>query len=226
MSGKSKLYKVVHTRPTLRTSPISIRVTDETTTEAIANAITNGNRVVALNFANNEKPHGGYDFRRGHTQEDYLFRETTIADTLKQEHYPICETPEDIRAFVSTGVRMQETTPCAQFMDVRNKTFAIITIAALRGPRVRHDLHNINIERYEHVQDRKNTEKRIKLICQIASRLHVHTLVTGAWGCGVFCNPIYEVCTIWKKYIALYEIPEVVFAIPAGDIHDRFAGFL
>jgi uncharacterized protein (TIGR02452 family) len=211
-------YKVRNTKSVPRVSPVRVRVTSETTSDAIARNLESGARIAALNFANNEAPHGGYDYTRGHTQEEYLFRETTIAETLVREHYPICESPEDSRAFVSTNVRLKH--------DPTGSVFTIITIAALTGLRVRSDLSDIDIDYYVHAVDRANTERRIRLICKIAARMHVDVLITGAWGCGVFCNPVYEVCQIWKKYIRKYEIPRVEFAIPPGHLHDLFSRFL
>jgi hypothetical protein len=187
--------------------------------DSIATAVScpSGSTIVVLNFANNDKPGGGYG-NRGHTQEEYLMRDTNLGDLLDPAAYPICESPSDTAAIITKDVSTLDG----------STRFIVITCPALAGPRVRDDLRNIDISYYMYDEDRINTEARIKLICAIAARVQVDTLILGAWGCGVFCNPVYEVCCMWKKYIKVYDIPRAVFPIPGehSPLRDLFKKFL
>lgn len=211
--------KIKNVRPVYRKNAISIansiRVINSDSLSAAVSELHSGKSVLVLNFANNSIPGGGYG-NRGHTQEEYLLRDTNLLDSLTaagiENLYPICAAPDDAAAILSRDIRI--TKPPA---DAVSGSISIITCPALAGPRVRNDLADIDISYFMYDQDRTNTEKRIALICATAARIGVDVLVIGAWGCGVFCNPVYELCLLWKKYIALYDIPKVVFPVPAGD---------
>lgn len=209
-------YEVRKTQSKPRTSDVRISVVDADSLTAASQA--HGKHVAVLNFANNNSPGGGYykSGQRGNTQEDSLIWDTDILGQLDGERYPICKTPEDACVFVTTDVTITKT----------ERRITILSCPAIAGPRVRDDLRDIDISYFVHDSDRANTEARIKLICKVASRMNVNTLVLGAWGCGVFCNPVYEICQIWRRYIEKYEIPDVIFAIPKGYLHNMFVRFL
>ena len=120
-------------------------------------------------------------------------RDTNLSECLQEDLYPICNSNEDACVIVSKNVNTHIHTP----------RISIFTCPALNGPRVRDNLEDIDISYFVHDEDRKNTEKRIKLICKISARLKIDVLILGAWGCGVFCNPVYELCVLWKKYITM-----------------------
>lgn len=208
-------YEVRKTKPRKRISPVNIQVIDSHSLNA---AVRSEGHVAVLNFANNNSPGGGYykSGSRGHTQEDSLIWDTDFLEQLDESKYPICKTPDDACVFVTTDVNIYE----------HDRKITILTCPALAGPRVRDDMRDIDISYFIHDEDRNNMESRINLICQIASRMNVQTLILGAWGCGVFCNPVWELCLLWKKYIEAYEIPNVVFAIPGGYLHNLFVKFL
>lgn len=215
--------KIKNIRPVYRENVINnVRVINNVHIHVIASdslstaidELCNGMSVLVLNFANNISPGGGYG-NRGHTQEEYLIRGTNLLDSLEKvgidKLYPICATPNDAAAILSRDIKI--TKPLAEDMSCM---ISIITCPALAGPRVRNNLEDIDISYFMYDEDRKNTEKRIDLICAAAARIGVDVLIAGAWGCGVFCNPVYELCLLWKKYIALYNIPKVVFPIPVS----------
>jgi len=203
-----------------KSKSISIKIIDNDSL-SIANEQDPQAHVLVLNFANNQKSGGGYG-NKGHTQEEYLLRDTNLGDELDESLYPICESPEDACAILSQNITVKSS----------GRKISIITCPALVGPRVRDNLEDIDISYFVFDNDRENTENRIRLICATAARLQVEVLVLGAWGCGVFCNPVYELCLLWKKYIQLYEIHKVVFPVPidhaSGNdyLHRMFVKFM
>lgn len=218
MSKNIKNIRPVYRKSVHVMDNVHIHIIASDSLSTAVDELRKGKSVLVLNFANNISPGGGYG-NRGHTQEEYLIRGTNLLDSLEKvcidKLYPICAAPNDAAAIISRNIKITE--PLAEDMSC---TISIITCPALAGPRVRNNLEDIDISYFMYDDDRKNTEKRIDLICAAAARIGVDVLIAGAWGvgrCGVFCNPVYELCLLWKKYIALYNIPKVVFPVPTGD---------
>lgn len=73
---------------------------------------------------------------------------------------------------------------------------------------------------YQNVSNAENTEalrERIEFVLGVAASNHVHTLILGAFGCGVFGQDAEEVAKIFKEYLkGDYRcFDTVIFAIPA-----------
>lgn len=207
-------YEVRKTRPKLRTSEVRISVVDADSLTVASEA--SGKHIAVLNFANNDSPGGGYykSGQRGNTQEDSLIWDTDILNQLDEERYPICKNPKDACVFVTTDVTITKN----------GKQITVLSCPPITGGEIHY--YYPAIWYFAHASDRANTEARIKLICQIASKMNVDTLVLGAWGCKVGASPIYDICKLWRKNIEKYEIPDVVFAMPDDYLCDWFNRFI
>ena len=78
--------------------------------------------------------------------------------------------------------------------------------------------------KYQHVTESENTKalrERIEFVLGVAASNHVHTLILGAFGCGVFGQDAEEVARIFKEYLDedYWCFDTVIFAIP--DDHSR-----
>lgn len=62
-----------------------------------------------------------------------------------------------------------------------------------------------------------NFEDRIKFAYNIAEERGVNTLITGAWGCGVFMQPPLETCKLLTNTLlqgGYSNLQNVYYAIP------------
>lgn len=66
---------------------------------------------------------------------------------------------------------------------------------------------------------------RIRFISNIVARHNIHTLILGAFGCGVFGQDPAEVSQIFKEEFACSNVARIVYAVPAGMDRTNFKAF-
>jgi uncharacterized protein (TIGR02452 family) len=173
--------------------------------------------VCVLNFANNFTP-GGPGRLQGSTQEEILFRRTTLGATLDAARYPLDDVENLGRAWKYRTLRLAYSPQVHVVRDTDGKyapmmfPLSVITCAAIQMPRTRDG-------RYENDEDRKVTRRKIQMILDIAIDRGHRVLVAGEWGCGAFLNPL-EVCEIWVEEIARRPIT-VAFPTFQRAFHEK-----
>jgi uncharacterized protein (TIGR02452 family) len=159
--------------------------------------------VAIHNFANPNKPCWGVV--KGMSQEEILFRQTNLGMTLMEEWYPITN-----KVIVSRDVIVMKDFGDGNF-PVRKDHFNVdvITSAAINTPKLKKKRMN--------QKDHDHTEMILRWTLAAASQYD--TFITGAWGCGLFNNPIPEMCEIWNTVLKDIEVPPtVIFAIPDNKL--------
>lgn len=148
---------------------------------------------VMLNLASNMYPGGGVNSGKK-AQEECIFRRTNAYMTHPLEWYPL-EPTELIYSPVVHAIKGldHKLLPTAQHCK-----FSMITIAALRKPRLDAD------GRYRSQEDRELMAAKIDAIFRVALAHGHDSLVLGALGCGVFQNPPKEVAAMFQQSINAY----------------------
>ncbi|KAK4182107.1 hypothetical protein QBC35DRAFT_421273 [Podospora australis] len=189
-------------------------------------------KVAILNMASPLSPGGG--FLNGATsQEESLCMRTTLLPSLKDEFYRLPElsviyTP-DVLVFRDEKGEDYATKKERWWVDV-------ISAAMLRQP----DLNDENGgETYARQKDREMVIQKMRLVMRVLQQKGVKRVVLGAWGCGVYGNPVNEIAAAWKSVLlgkkaekekgnGMKErkwegIEEVVFAVKERWMAERFA---
>jgi uncharacterized protein (TIGR02452 family) len=209
--SRSKTYSRNSTITPNPTIP-QITVTNETTGMAILRLADEQN-LCALNFASAKSPGGGY-LNGAIAQEEDLALASGLGASLStppsqkfyQEHaqYPSClhldlaiYSPR-VPFFRDPLWRMLPApVPCD-----------IITCAAPNTNKLKES----EPKSLPHVKGA--FERRIELILKLAQHHHVHTLILGAWGCGVFGNNPQQVATLFCAGILKHGgTPHIHFAV-------------
>lgn len=155
--------------------------------------------IVVHNFANGFAPCA--DACVGETQEEFLVRRTNVLRGLHRDLYPL---KKDV--LLSKNVRLLQH---PMRVDVISSA-ALDTPVLQDGRWVRGD--------YEHTRQTMATTL-------LASNTY-DIFITGAWGCGLFRNPIEEMCNLWNELIPLYGGKKIVFAIPDRKTYDIFEHYI
>lgn len=215
-------------------------------TDAISAAIKEskaGHSVLLVNFANNRIPGGDY---RGkyNAQEEDICRKTSLAFALdsnlgmqtKADLYPINRETQEAKGLLSPGIKVY-------WQQVSSGTFRqlsppiainIITVPAFDSKSVwragnespedakcfQEPYAEINGKRYYSFSPLGLELTRARIELQLAGAHHMgaHTLITGAFGCGVFGNKVEQVAQLYRDAIDRYGgcCQRVIFAIPGN----------
>ncbi len=148
-----------------------------------------------LNMASHTKLGGGVA-NGAQAQEECLFRCSNLFQ-ISPDLYPLNE--NDI--IWSKNVQFIKD---ASYNKIKTIICDVITLPAV----------NLNTEMVSQIPD--NYEElmcnKIKLMCNLAIRNNINTLILGAWGCGVFKNDPYYVAQLFKQVLSYYDFT-VIFAI-------------
>jgi len=157
------------------------------------------------NNASEFKPGGGV-VKGSLAQEECICRETTLYKTIKDCDYPLA--PDEM--LYSDEVYILKD---GSYNDIhQNPRIAVITAAALRKPHL--------VQGKYTGKDRKVMKQKIHMLLQTLYYHECETLVLGAWGCGVFGNPVDEVAEIYHYYLTgefKNAFKNVTFAILEKD---------
>jgi len=163
-----------------------------------------------LNFANAQTP-GGPTNLHGTTQEEVLWKRTSLGCTLSKSYYPIDDIVDKYQywhykshsVIYSPRVYVLRDDEYSIIDTHSPDIFSVISCAAINNPRT-------TGQKYLLDRDRVVTRQKIALMLDVAA-LHSHTFVAGQWGCGAFGNPL-EICSLWVEEINKRNI-DVVFPI-------------
>lgn len=159
------------------------------------------------NFANDFKPCAG--ITTGGSQEAQLFRRSNISQSLTPNLYPI-----------SPGIVLTKNVSCS------GVKFDVVTIATLCYPKKKEVGRDGDLVFEDFTDDceMKETKKRMKMVVQLATNYDI--FLTGAWGCGVFGNPMYGLCKMWNTVLAKYKIASTIFCTYSDKEFDHFNNFI
>lgn len=168
---------------------------------------------VVLNFANGQSP--CWNCVTEYTQEEDLFRRTTLGKTLTNDLYPLNDS-----LIVSKNVTVIKTGQMDNYYSLLKKSYKIdiISCAALFKPRLRFSKGAVF---YSNMKDKESMRLRIRNVLYQASKIS-DVFIVGAWGCGAFENPVTDICILWKEEIKKCRVKIVIFAIPDKFTYDKF----
>ncbi len=202
-----------------------IEIVNKDCLDAAQEAVEKGNKAVVLNFAGPEEVGGGFIDGTNGQEENICYRseiagfmsfhlaeQNAKLGTGKPLVYPLYDkllfTP-DVLVFRK---RREES---YMLLDTPFRV-GILTSAALVNPAVKQDGDKVI---YELEKDRNKTEELIRNQLYIAHKNGFDSVILGAFGCGAFKNPPYEVAKLYQKLLTTTfkgAFKEIVFAI-LGD---------
>lgn len=151
------------------------------------------------NFANGELPCAHLVV--GKSQEEVLFRTTTLSTCLTMNFYPL-----NSNVLLSKGVISFNIDNDYE----KNYIFDVLSSATIVDP---------FIFRNDYLPKDKQILKQTMLNTLEAVK-NYDVFITGAWGCGLFNNPIYNMCQLWNECLQITGPKRVVFAIPDNKINE------
>ncbi|CAF9928879.1 MAG: hypothetical protein GOMPHAMPRED_005241 [Gomphillus americanus] len=189
--------------------------------------------VCILNMASPLRPGGGV-LNGATSQEEFLCARTTLLPSLKESFYRL---PEVGGVFTHDVLVFRNSRPLHDSLggiSVAERFWVdVISAAMLRFPHLQGE--EGENKRWS-TEDRIVAEAKMRAVLRIASHHGIKKLVLGAWGCGAYGNPVYDVAEAWKKVLTRHQnnhkkeeedvwvsIEEVVFAISNRTMADEFA---
>jgi uncharacterized protein (TIGR02452 family) len=193
-----------------------LQVANETTLAAARRLLDDGERVLALNFANGIHPGGGF-LGGARAQEETLCRSSALYVTLEgdpmyaeHEQRPLPDSTD--WAILSPDVPVFRDDDGAP-LD-RPWLLSFLTCAAPYAPGVGHR------------QSAELLRQRIERVVAIAEACGTTGLVLGAWGCGAFGNDPAQTARDFRSALEARAgaFSQVVFAIADWSSERRFLG--
>jgi len=175
-------------------------------------------KVAVLNLASDEYRAGGWRTTLCKTQEEALCYSSTLYITLKKEYYPWPNLGpgSDAGVYSPAVVVFKDDLDhsCVDLPVDQRETFAVLTVAAPRGPDVLND-------RFMNDSDVHDLREKIRLAYRMSGHNGKHVMILGAMGCGAYGCPPRQVAEEMKAILFDEEFAgwfkEVVFAVyPAG----------
>lgn len=186
-----------------------IIVEDIDSVGAVMKYTYNGVNTAVLNFASYKNP-GGMFLNGSKAQEECLCHESFLYNVLKEfqtEFYDWNNQRKNKALYLNRALFSPEI---LFIRGAKQERCSVITCAAPNKSAA---------QKYQNVSDEENTKvlrSRIKFVLDIAKENNVHTLILGAYGCGVFGQDATEIANIFKEYLTTThkDFGTVVFAIP------------
>ena len=177
-------------------------------------------KIAALNFASYKNP-GGKFLEGSSAQEESLCHDSILYNVLENfEDTFYARNRRDLNRGLYRNVALYSKDILFDRNDEEypQTTADIITCAAPNR-----NFPN-GVIRFSRDDNSQVLTSRTKFIFDIAEAFDVHTLILGAWGCGVFKQDPVEVAECFKELIekGTQSIKNVVFAIPGGENLDAF----
>lgn len=200
-----------------------IEVTAQTTLQAAQELAAKVEGVGVLNFASAKNPGGGF-LRGAHAQEESLVRASTLYASLSSDaakpYYDAHREAKD--AWYSD--RMIFTKHVVVFRDDVGNILkhpyrvSVVTAAAPNVRALTKQGRKIDPEELEEI-----LSSRLRKIFRIFTLEGLHTLVLGAWGCGVFGNHPNHVASIFAGLLEPAYQYEAAGEFAGRFKHIRFA---
>lgn len=197
----SVVYSELSLTPIPKYESTTIKVVDIDTLSCCQQFVEQGHNVMGLNMASPSRPGGGVD-NGSFSQEENCFRRSNYFKVMNRSMYPLPET-SCIYSKI-TVIKDQSYNFLKVPFDV-----SMVACAALRHPPITKQ------GRYLNDDDRKMMKYKIQQIFQVGYQEGHDTLVLGAFGCGAFYNPQYEVAELFNEVIKQYWgcFKNIIFAI-------------
>lgn len=158
-----------------------------------------------LIFANNDKPGGCVDQGYG-TQEEDIYRRSNAHLAFDKSLYPI---NSDVLFSSKISVFKSSIYTEKEYKLIKPFETAMIACSALVHPEIKYVSSH---RQYSKESDRKIMSDKIHLICQTAIKYFStlkykrHALILGAWGCGSYGNPEYEIIQLFNEILPQYPL--------------------
>jgi uncharacterized protein (TIGR02452 family) len=194
-----------------------LQISNETTLQAGHRLLANGNKVLALNFANGKSPGGGF-LHGALAQEECLCRSsslylTLLGDPMYASHAKRPEPDSTEWAILSPDVPVFRSDD-GTFLD-QTYLLSFLTCAAPYAP---------TIGQKESANMMKH---RIHRVLDIARAYGYDSLVLGAWGCGAFGNDPKQTAQDFYNAIEVDfagAFKEIIFAITDWSPERKYLG--
>ena len=170
-----------------------------------------------MNFASAKNPGGGF-LGGSQAQEESLARSSSLYPSLlrQPDYYRINkQSPDTFYAnnlIYSRDVvffKDDDGVPLSAFVKADVITMPAVNKSALKQT--------------DTATNNKISEvmiKRIRYVLAVSEQHKIHTLILGAWGCGVFRNDPEEVAGCFRKVLEespKFDIPEIIFAVIGNE---------
>ncbi|KID96226.1 mitochondrial chaperone BCS1, partial [Metarhizium majus ARSEF 297] len=170
-------------------------------------------RPAVLNFANARKPGGGW-WNGAVAQEEAMCYRSTLARSLHKRDYPL-GSDEGIYTSRVAVLRRSMRYGHAWITRFWSSTtvrelpwYSALTVAAIYKPETRYGMRGTPPQRtkvFARDADRQLTKAKMRLALHMAA-MHGHDmLVLGAFGCGVFENPPWDVAQCWLEVLREHQ---------------------
>lgn len=209
-------------------------VNDDTLNAAINHCPASLPHPAVINFADRERPGGGW-LNGAMAQEESLCYRSSLSVSLETSrrvgHYPLSGTEAEalyapwvvvLRGDLATGHRLLLNANGGDVPDVRDlPVVSVLTVPAIKRPRLR-KVGNLDGTGWKWVfqrdRDRNFTKDKMRLVLRMAAAYGHKHLVLGALGCGVYANPPEDVAWCWLEVMREDEFrgnwwKTVVFAV-------------
>lgn len=207
--------------PEILRTPMTIEVTGETTLNAVRRLIGEGHsKVLCLNFASARNAGGGF-LGGSQAQEESIARATGLYPCLLQapDYYSVNRRMKS--CFYTDYMIYSPNVPILKDEEGNYLEELVIT-SVITAPAI-----NTGVVKKREARKMPKVEivmkRRIEKVLTIAQHHGHHTLVLGAWGCGVFQNNPDDIARYFREVLDekfKQQFLKIVFAIYAKN--ERF----
>ena len=182
----------------------------------------NEDKIAVLNFASFKHPGGGYIIGT-HAQEECLCEESFLYNVLRKfENTWYKENLNHLNdsLYADRGLYTPNVLFLANSKSGATVPCDVITVAC---PNWKSYSEKNGTGEISRGNNSEALENRCRFVLEIAKRQNVHTLILGAFGCGVFKQNPNEVSNIFKYWLEKYDygITLVEFAIPSFNTQSK-----
>lgn len=188
---------------------MEIKIIETDSVSALFNQTSENEKVVVLNFADNNKP-GGMFMEGSRAQEESLCHESFLYNVLaKHVNYYAWNVKNKNRGmFTNRALYI----PNVGFE--REGKIRIADVLTCASPNK--NLH-FRYKMYTVEENTKALAERIKFICNILNESDCDVAILGAFGCGAFKQDPNEVASLFKENLTNVKINKIIFPIPGGE---------
>jgi uncharacterized protein (TIGR02452 family) len=149
--------------------------------------------VTVLNMASSTTPGGGYLSGAGAQEEALCRRSTLYLSIRRQRHFHPIPAHGGIYSPDVLVLRTSDDAGCTLLPDDKRWWTSVISVAAIRNPKVTES------GEYADPEDQESMVERVRTVLRIATDQGRESLVLGSLGCGAFRNPPKAVAGIFKS---------------------------